>query len=48
VASHEAMDAIDWAMRTALYCSGGMAIEIVIILPEFFVIDDSMFAHKNR
>jgi hypothetical protein len=47
VASHRAMDALHWTMRTAPYCSGSMAIKIVIILPDFFVIVDSMFAHND-
>jgi hypothetical protein len=37
------MDALHRAMRTVPYCSGGMVIKIIVILPEFFVIVDSMF-----
>jgi hypothetical protein len=47
VASHEATDALHWAMRIALYCPGGMAIKIVIDLPAFFVIIDSGVAHNH-
>ena len=45
VASHEARNALQWAMHIALYCPGGMAIKIFAHLPTFFVIVDSMFAH---
>ena len=37
VASHEAPNVFNWVMRIAPYRPGGMAIEIVIILPAFFV-----------
>jgi hypothetical protein len=47
VASHEATDALNWVIHTAPYCSGGMAIEIVIFLPDFFVIVDSVVAHND-
>jgi hypothetical protein len=46
VALHEALDALHWVMRIAPYCPGGMAIEIVINLPAFFVILDSIVAHN--
>jgi hypothetical protein len=42
VALHEAMDALHQAMRTTPYRSGGMAIKIVVFLPDFFVIVDSV------
>jgi hypothetical protein len=42
VALHEAMDALHWAMRIMPYRPGSMAIEIVINLPAFFVIVDSL------
>ncbi len=41
VASHEAMDALHWAMRIALYCPGSMVIEIAIDLATYFNISDS-------
>ncbi len=37
VALHEATNVFHWVMRIAPYQPGGMAIEIVIILPAFFV-----------
>ena len=46
VASHKATNTLHWLMRIALYSPGGMAIKIVIDLPAFFVIVDSMFAHN--
>jgi hypothetical protein len=33
VASHEATNVLHRAMRIALYCSGGMAIKIIVDLP---------------
>jgi hypothetical protein len=47
VASHEAKDALHWAMRIAPYPPGGMVIKIVIDLATFFIIVDSMFAHNR-
>jgi hypothetical protein len=47
VALHEAMDALHWAMCIAPYCPGGMAIKIVVNLPAFFVIVDSVVAHNH-
>ena len=35
VASHEATNALHWAMHIALYHPGGMAIKIVVDLPAF-------------
>ena len=46
VASHEATNALHWAMHITLYCPGGKAFEIVVDLPDFFVIVDSMFTHN--
>jgi hypothetical protein len=48
VASHEATDVLHWAMCIALYCPGGMAIEIIVDLPAFFVIVDSIVTHNHR
>jgi hypothetical protein len=47
VASHEAKDALNWAMCIMLYCPGGMAIKIVVNLPAFFVIIDSVVSHNH-
>jgi hypothetical protein len=47
VASHEATDALYWAMCIALYHTSGMAIEIVINTPAFFVMVDSVVAHNH-
>jgi hypothetical protein len=47
VASHEAKDALHWAMHIAPYPPGGMVIKTVVDLATFFVILDSMFAHKH-
>jgi hypothetical protein len=47
MALHEATDALHQGMHTAPYCSGGMAIEIIIFLPDCFVIVDSLVAHNN-
>jgi hypothetical protein len=47
VALHEATYALHWAMRITPYCSGSMAINIVIDLPAFFVIVDSVVAHNH-
>jgi hypothetical protein len=47
VALHEATDVLHWAMHIALYCPGGMAMEIVIDLPAFFLIVDSVVAHNH-
>jgi hypothetical protein len=47
VALHEATDALNWAMHIAPYCPGNMAIKIVINLPAFIVIVDSIVAHNH-
>jgi hypothetical protein len=47
VALHEAKDVLHWAMCIAPYCSGGMAINIVINFPAFFVIVDSIVAQNH-
>jgi hypothetical protein len=47
VASHEATYALHREMRIAPYCPGGMAIKIVVDLPAFFVIIDSVVAHNH-
>jgi hypothetical protein len=47
VASHEATDALHPEMRILPYCSGGMAINIVVNLPAFFVIVDSVVTHNH-
>jgi hypothetical protein len=47
VALHEATDALHWAMHIALYRPGGMVIEIIIDLPVFFVIVDSVVTHNH-
>jgi hypothetical protein len=47
VASHEATDALLWAMGIAPHCLGGMAIKIIVNLPAFFVIVDSIVAHNH-
>jgi hypothetical protein len=47
VASHEATDAIHWAMCTTPYHLGGMMIKIVVNLPAFFVIANSVVAHNH-
>jgi hypothetical protein len=47
VALHEATDALHWAMHIAPYRLGGMVIKIVIDLPAFLVIVDSIVAHNH-
>jgi hypothetical protein len=47
VALHEATDALHWEMRIALYHPGSMAIKIVVDLPVFFVIANSVVAHSH-
>jgi hypothetical protein len=47
VTSHEATDKLHWAMRIAPYRSGSMGINIVVNLPAFFVIVDSIVAHNH-
>jgi hypothetical protein len=47
VALHEATDVLHWAMRIVPYCPGGMAIEIIVNLPAFFVIVNSVVAHNH-
>jgi hypothetical protein len=47
VALHEATDVLYRAMHIVPYPPGGMAIEIVVNLPAFFVIDDSVVAHNH-
>jgi hypothetical protein len=44
VALHEATDALHRAMCIALYCRGGMVIEIIVNLPAFFVVVNSVVA----
>jgi hypothetical protein len=41
------MDVLHWAMRIPPYRSGGMAIKIVVDLPVFFVIVDSIVTHNH-
>ena len=43
----EAMDVLDWVMCIALYHPGSMAIEIVVDLPAFFLIVDSIVTHNH-
>jgi hypothetical protein len=47
VALHEATDALGWAMCIAPYRPGSMGIKIVVDLPAFFVIIDSIVAHNH-
>jgi hypothetical protein len=47
VASHETTDALHRAMRITPYHPGGMAIKIVIDLPAFFVIVDSVVTNNH-
>jgi hypothetical protein len=47
VALHEATDALHRAMRITPYHPGGMAINIIVNLPAFFVIIDSVVAHNH-
>jgi hypothetical protein len=47
VALHEATDALHWAMHILLNRTGGMAINIVVDLPAFFVIVYSIVAHNH-
>jgi hypothetical protein len=47
VALHEATDAPHQAMRIALYHLGGMGIKIVVGLPAFFVIVNSIVTHSH-
>jgi hypothetical protein len=47
VALHEATDALHRVMHIAPYHPGGMAIKIVINMPAFFVIIDSVVAHNH-
>jgi hypothetical protein len=47
VALHEATDALYQVMCIAQYCPGGMGIKIVVNLPAFFVIIDSVVAHNH-
>ncbi len=47
VTLHEAVEALHWAMRITPYRSGGMAINIVLDLPAFFIIVDSVVAHNH-
>jgi hypothetical protein len=47
VALQEATDALHRVMHTAPYCSSGMVIEIVIFLPDFFVIVDFVVANND-
>jgi hypothetical protein len=47
VALHETTDALHRAMHIAPHPPGGMAIEIIVDLPAFFVIVDSVVAHNH-
>jgi hypothetical protein len=47
VALHEAMDVLYRALRNTPYHPGGMGIKIVVNLPAFFVIVDSIVAHNH-
>jgi hypothetical protein len=47
VALHEATDALHQAICIAPYRPGGMAIEIIVNLPAFFVIVDSVVANNH-
>jgi hypothetical protein len=47
VALHEVMDALHWAMHIAPYSPGGMGIKIVVNLPAFFVIANSVVPHNH-
>jgi hypothetical protein len=47
VALHEATDALYQAMCIAPYRPGSMVIEILVGLPAFFVILDSVVAHNH-
>jgi hypothetical protein len=47
VALHEATDVLHWAMCITPYGPGSMAINIVVNLPAFFVIVDSIVAHNH-
>jgi hypothetical protein len=48
VALHEATDALHWVMHITPYRPGGMVIEIIVDLPAFFVIVDSVVTHDHR
>jgi hypothetical protein len=41
------MDALHWEMRIMPYQPSGMVIKIVIILPAFFVIVDSIVVYNH-
>jgi hypothetical protein len=47
VALHEATDALHWVMHIMPYCSSSMAINIVVDLPAFFVVVDSVVVHNH-
>jgi hypothetical protein len=47
VALNEATDALHRAMHIAPYHPGNMGIEIIVDLPAFFVIVNSVVAHKH-
>jgi hypothetical protein len=47
VALHEATDVLHQEMRIAPYRPGGMGIKIVVNLPYFFLIVDSIVAHNH-
>jgi hypothetical protein len=47
VTLHEATIALHWAMHIKPYCPGGMGIKIIVNLPAFFVIVDSVVAHND-
>jgi hypothetical protein len=47
VMMHKVTDVLHRVMHIAPYCPGGMAIKIIVNLPAFFVIIDSVVAHKH-
>jgi hypothetical protein len=47
MALHEATDALYRAMRITPYRPGGMVINIIVDLPAFFIILDSVVAHNH-
>jgi hypothetical protein len=47
VALYEATDVLHWAMCITPYFPGGMGIKIVVNLPAFFVIVNSVVAHNH-
>ncbi len=47
VASYEATDVLHQTICITLYCPSGMAIKIVVSLPAFFAIVDSVVTHNH-